>query len=49
VTLLIHSFIFIDNQVHYESLHPCSDKDIEKTKELEEAIRSGNYPYQKRI
>ena len=36
------------NQVHYESLHPATKTDIEKTKILVNTYISGNYQYQKR-
>ena len=35
------------NQVHYESLHPASEEDIEKTKELINSYISGGYEFKK--
>ena len=35
------------NQVHYESLHPVTDTDIEKTKQLVNSYVSGTYCYKK--
>ena len=36
------------NQYHYESLHPLTEEDLEKTKALVEAYVSGNYQYTKK-
>ena len=36
------------NQIHYESLHPLSAEDIDKTKLLINEYVSGNYTFQKR-
>merc|ERR1712208_87509 len=35
------------NQVHYESLHPITDEDIEKTKLLVNSYTTGNYTFKK--